>query len=628
MGAEYLTFPRSGGKPRRADRMRKPIALSTALALAACAAGRGPPAPAAEGRIDAADALRDVAWLSDPAREGRGVGTAGGDAAARWVAERMREAGLAPGGGDGFLQPFEAPVGARLVGENALALAGAPLADGAWQPFTFSDDGAVEGELVWAGYGITAPQHGWDDYAGLDVRGRIVVVAAHFPREDDPASPFRDPAAFQYGEWRYKAANARDHGAAALLAVRDDWHHPGADDLPPWRGQVQARAGIVAARVTLAALERAGVEVRALAEATNQHRRPHSGPLGVSARLAVGLEQQRARTDNVVGLLPGSGALAGECVVVGAHLDHLGIGGESSLAPDRFGSVHPGADDNASGVAALLQIARAFAAEPPPPARRTLVFAAFGAEELGLLGSARLAGAPPAPCAADGLQLMVNLDMVGRARGGRVYVDGSRSAKGLRERVAALAAARPRPPLEIVWGAGDGYGPSDHTSFYARGVPVLFFFTGAHSDYHRPTDTAEKVDGRGLAAIARLAFRVARDAALRPDRLEVVRVAAPAGERAGSERERGYGAYLGTVPDFAERAEPGVLLSGVRAGSPAEKAGLAAGDVLVQVGSTRLASLADLGIALRSHRPGDVVDVRLRRGGEERTVKVTLEERK
>jgi hypothetical protein len=605
--------------------MRSRRTTPLVLALLACSSVR-PGERGGEGRIDAAEARRDVTWLADPARTGRGVGTPGNAAAAEFVAGRMRALGLRPAGaGGGFLQPFEAPVRASLAGENALALDGAGLrVHEDWQPFTFSDDGVVEGELVWAGYGITAPALGWDDYAGLDVKGKVVLVAAHFPREDDPASPFRDPKEFQYGEWRYKVANARDHGAAAVLAVRDDWHHPGEGALPPWKGQVSARAGVVAAQVRLAALGARAGEVRGLAAATGEHRRPHSGPLGAQVRLAVGLVHERATTSNVLGLWPGEGPLAGECVVVGAHYDHLGHGGESSLAPDQVGAVHPGADDNASGVAALLAIARAVVAEGPQP--RTLLFAAFTGEELGLLGSSQTVKEPPAPCPVDRIQLMVNLDMVGRPRDGKVYVSGAGTAKGLRERVEAVAGAAPAPPLRVVWGAGDGYGPSDHTSFFRKGVPVLFFFTGAHADYHRPTDTADKVDAEGLAAVARLAFRAAKDAAAAP-RLEVVRGAAPAGGGAGR-GERGYGAYLGTIPDFEERKEPGVLLSGVRAGSPAEKAGLAAGDVLLSVGATRTVALADLGLALRAHRPGDVVEVSFRRGGETQVVKVTLEERR
>jgi hypothetical protein len=286
--------------------------------------------------------------------------------------------------------------------------------------------------------------------------------------------------------------------------------------------------------------------------------------------------------------------------------------------------VHPGADDNASGTAAMLEIARALAAGPRP--RRTVLFVAFGAEELGLLGSAHLVKAPPVACPVERMQLMVNLDMVGRLRAGKVYVEGADSARGLREVVKSAAAAPPALPLQLAFG-GDGYGPSDHTSFYARGVPVVFFFTGAHADYHRPTDTADKIDADGLAAVATLALRTARAAAGAPARYQVVRAPPPKGGETGRE-ERGYGAYLGAIPDFAERPEPGVLLTGVRPGSPAEGAGIQAGDVLVRVGATRIHDLQDLAYALRAHRPGDEVEVEWTRAGATLHAKLTLRERK
>lgn len=599
---------------------------SVLLALTlACSAPRLAAREAADPRIDPERARADVAWLADPARQGRAIGTPGSEEAARFVADRLRAAGLVPAFDGQWMQRLDAPFRATLKEGNALAIGStAPALGTDFLPLGFSDDGKAEGELVFAGYGITAPDLSYDDYAGLDVKGKIVLVAQDFPRERDEASPFRDPRNLRYAEWRYKATNAREHGAAAMVGVRDVWVHEAPDDVPPWRGQVSSRAGLLAVRATAAALAGAGVDARALAAPGDADGKPHSRGLGVLARVAVAVEHERAETANVAGLLPGRDpALAGECVVVGAHHDHLGLGGDASLAPEQVGTVHPGADDNASGVAALLGLARAFAAEGP--ARRTILFAAFGAEELGLLGSAHLVKSPPPRCPVERMQLMVNLDMVGRPRDGKVYVDGADTAKGLRAIVEALADRPPLLPLRLTFGGG-GYGPSDHTSFYARDVPVLALFTGAHADYHRPSDTAEKIDAAGLAAIARLAHRLVREAAERDGRLEVVRAPAPP-PRAGS-GERGYGTYLGAIPDFAERAAPGVALTGVRPGSPAEGAGLRAGDVLLRLGTTRLLGLQDLAFALRSHRPGDEVEVEWERAGEKRVAKVRLGERR
>jgi len=595
------------------------------LALAACAAARvSPPPGGGESSIRAADLAADVAWLAAPERTGRGVGTPGNDASAAFIADRMRELGLAPAFGGGYLGPFQAPVGVVLRGENALEVSGRKLALGTgWKPFTFSDSGAASGELVFAGYGITAPELAYDDYAGLDVKGKVVLVAAHFPRESDPDSPFRSPRAYAYGEWRYKAMNARDHGAVALVGVRDDWQHGGAEPLSAFGGAPSSAAGILAVQAAAPALGLA-VDPAALAGPGQADGRPHSRALGLTASVEVSLAQERARTSNVAGLLPGADpARRGECVVVGAHYDHLGFGGENSLAPGAH-EVHPGADDNASGVAALLAIARAFAAEGAPA--RTLLFVAFTGEEMGLLGSAEFVRAPPPACPLDHLQLMVNLDMVGRPRQGKVYVEGVDTARGLRDQVAALDREPPALPLAPTL-IGDGYGPSDQTSFYAKGVPVLFFFTGAHADYHRPTDTADKIDPEGLRAVARLAMRAVRSAADARDRLELVAAPPPPGQ-GGAGEGRGYGAYLGTIPDFGERAEPGVLLTGVRSGSPAAVGGLQGGDVVLAVGGRKIRNLQDLAYALRFYRPGDAVEVVWSRGGESRSARVILGERK
>jgi hypothetical protein len=389
---------------------------------------------------------------------------------------------------------------------------------------------------------------------------------------------------------------------------------------PAREGRGTGRPGDAAATAWIAErLEEAGLSPAFAAG----YLQPFEAPARV--RAAGQLRSERVQTANVAAILPGRDpARRGECVIVGAHHDHLGLGDDASLSPEQAGTIHPGADDDASGVAAVLAAARAAAAQGP--ARRTLVFAAFGAEELGLLGSAEFVRHPPPACAVEAMQLMVNLDVVGRPRAGRIYVDGTASARGLEELVGAAAAGPPRLPLEVVRGSA-GASPSDHASFQARGVPVLFLFDGASPDYHRPTDTPDKLDYPGLAAVARLASRIAREAAERDARLEATVAAGPPPAPHG-ERDRGYGAWLGAVPDFAERKEPGVLLSGVKPGSPAEAAGLGAGDVLLRVGETRLDSLKDLATALRAHKPGDEVDVEWVRAGHTTVSRVRLGERK
>ncbi len=315
---------------------------------------------------------------------------------------------------------------------------------------------------------------------------------------------------------------------------------------------------------------------------------------------------------NVVALLRGADpALAAEAVVIGAHYDHLGDGGQFSLAQgDR--SIHNGADDNASGVAALLDVAGRLARGPKPA--RTIVFIAFSGEELGLLGSAHYAAHPAVPL--ERTRAMLNMDMVGRLGAGPLIVYGTDTAE---EWTAAVERAAAAEGVAVRTG-GDGFGASDQTSFYARGVPVLHFFTNVHEDYHRPSDEWEKVDAAGLVKVSAIVERVARDVAGRRGALTFRRSTAPPPRAASG---GGYGAYLGTIPDFAP-VERGVKLTGVRAGSPAEKAGIRAGDVIVRMGTMEVRDLQGLTDALRAHKPGDVVPVTVLRAGAPVTVTATL----
>ena len=318
---------------------------------------------------------------------------------------------------------------------------------------------------------------------------------------------------------------------------------------------------------------------------------------------------------NVIAVLEGADPeLKREWVVVGAHYDHLGEGGgPNSLAPGES-AIHNGADDNASGIAAVLWVAERLAAGPRPA--RSVAFIAFTGEESGLLGSAHFMKQPTT--GADPIVGMINLDMVGRLNGGTLLVFGVGTAvewNALLEPVAARAGV-------TIATKSDGYGPSDHTSFYLKDVPVLHFFTNTHGDYHKPSDDWDKIDPKGLTAVASIVADVAAAAANSRPKLTLVR---GAGEppKPVSGASRGYGAWLGSVPDFTP-VERGVKLSGVTKGSPAEAAGIRAGDILVGLGPHDVADLQGMTDALRAHKPGDVVDVQVLRGGERLSLKVTL----
>jgi hypothetical protein len=320
---------------------------------------------------------------------------------------------------------------------------------------------------------------------------------------------------------------------------------------------------------------------------------------------------------NVIGILPGRDpVLRNQTVVLGAHYDHLGLGGFGSLDPDSTGQVHNGADDNASGVAGLIQVAARLAASPPA---RTVVFIAFSGEELGLLGSAHYVKEPIYPLA--NTLAMVNLDMVGRLRAGRLIVYGARTAK---EFPSLLDSLNWYAGLDLK-AQGDGYGPSDQSSFYAAKRPVLHLFTDLHEDYHRTTDDWQKVNLDGLKRVADFALGLITALANRRGALTFIDVPAslPVQASTTTVASPGYGAYLGTVPDMTG-SPGGVRLVGVRAGSPAEKAGLRGDDIITRIGATETPDLQAMSEALRSHRPGDTVEIVVRRGATVTTLRATL----
>ena len=589
--------------------------LVALLVLAAPAYAAARATPPAEWLVE------QVRTLAAPDMEGRASGTPGAERAARHIADEFQRAGLTAGGAGGtWQQAFTVPTGIKLGEGNALAVvasAARALTLGSdFVPLTVSADGSGEGDVVFAGFGITAPDVGWDDYAGLDVRGRIVLVIEGEPRRADPAGAFRRPDAYHYSERSHKVINAREHGAAGVLLVA----HPerGGEPLPVLTGLGQPWS-IFALAVSRAAadalLAPAGVTLAGAAAAVEAGPAPKSFAVpGARVTLRVALVREHGRTANVVAILPGRDArLRDETVVIGAHYDHLGRGGEGSLAPDALGTVHHGADDNASGVAAVLGLARAFAAAGGAP--RTLVFVAFAGEEMGLLGSTHYVRRPARPL--ERTVLMVNLDMVGRLRDRTLYVGGVDGGSGLRELVSAQAGG-----LTLAL-RGDPFGPSDHTAFYSAGRPALFLFTGAHADYHRPGDTWDRINGAGLAEVTAFAARVVDAAASTAAPPAYVRIAAPP-----SSVRAGYGPFFGVVPEFGEREGGGVRVSDVRAGSPAESAGVRAGDVIVAFAGMTVTTLQDFSFALRSRRPGDRVDVSVRRDGAEHRFQAVLGERR
>jgi hypothetical protein len=335
-----------------------------------------------------------------------------------------------------------------------------------------------------------------------------------------------------------------------------------------------------------------------------------------SADLAHGGHPDGVPTQNVIALIPGrDAALRGQYVVIGAHFDHLGRSTNGALDPQRGDVIRNGADDNASGTAAVLELARLLSARPT---RRSIVVAHFSGEELGLLGSQWFVEHSAVPL--DSVDAMINFDMVGRLRNDKLIVYGVATASEL---PAILSAANVAPAL-VVNAQGDGFGPSDQSSFYAKGIPVLHFFTDLHDDYHSATDDVEKINSAGEGRVVALAERVIRDIADRPARLTAVRVAAPA--PAMSSRT-GSSVYLGSIPDMTAGDVPGLKLTGVRAGSPADAGGLKAGDIVVEFGGVPVKDIYSYTDALYAHKVGDRVKVGFLREGKRMETEVVLGKR-
>ncbi|MBW2291316.1 MAG: M28 family peptidase [Deltaproteobacteria bacterium] len=579
--------------------------------------------------------FREIAGaLADDSFGGRGLGTTGlresGDYLSRLFAalplRRIRSGGIMPS----YRQRFPAVTGIATGTDNRLgwnklegSMSGSAGLESDFMPFGFSSSGAFEGDVVFAGYGIVAEPLDYDDYAGLDTQGKVVLAMRYEPGESDPHSPFDGKRPSRFSDLRYKALKAREAGAAALILVStpsDDEDDP----LPRLaRKGPLSDAGIPVLQITRKLASRwlslAGHDLATLHAALEADYRPHSLELpGLHVSGTVDLETRHTEIDNVLGIFPGRGALANEAVIVGAHFDHLGRGGPGSLAPERD-AIHNGADDNASGVAAMIcgvaGAIRSFEADQAP--RRSLIVAGFNGEETGLLGSAWYVRNPVFPI--DKTVAMVNLDMVGRLREQKLNAMGADSSPDWKPLLEPLAE---RYGLDLLAG-GDGYGPSDQMSFYGAGVPVVHFFTGSHPEYHTPEDDIEKLNISGGSRIAQFLGDLLVGLVHRTEPLAYQ--ASSSGPLMAGD-SRGFGAYLGSIPDYAEmmNSEGGVLLSGVRQGGPADVAGITRGDRIIEMDGTEIHNLYDMTFVLRDHRPGQIIEIKILRGDKPVTVSATL----
>lgn len=538
----------------------------------------------------------DVELLASPALEGRGTGQPGARQAAEHIARRFASLGLEPRGGSPetpYLQAFQARIGARVGLPLLVAKGGVPAAPNQIITAEGAETGDVNAATVFVGHGITAKALGWDDYKDAQIQGKIAVILDGVPTPRKGTEELRD-----FGAVRYKLRTAREHGAVAAIIVRAD------DALPPPPADATAM-GLPGVVIT----KSLGKKLFPSTEGDVDKIRAARGWPTLHLTTEVAVEEGPAW--NVLALLPAdpTSPTRDEVIVVGAHYDHLGFGGSASRAPG-VRAIHPGADDNASGTALLLEVAQRLSTlgKRPP---RAILFAAFGAEEIGAIGSRYLVDHPPMPV--THMALMINADMVGRLRNNRLVVDGVGTAEGLEPMIREVGADL---GFDFAFGS-EGFGASDHTSFTTARVPVAFFFTGVHDDYHMPSDTADRIEYQGLSRIALLAARLAWAGAARKDRL--VFVDAPSDPHQGM--RGGFRVSLGTIPDYAFSGK-GVRLSGTRPDAPAARAGLVAGDVIVRVGEHAITNVHDYVFALGDLTPGVEVEIEIERSNQRQVVRV------
>jgi aminopeptidase YwaD len=561
-----------------------------------------------EPGITTREILHHIKYLASDELQGRRAGTKFADEAAAYIAEEFHQYGLWSVTSDGsFYQDFEFVSGVQLGPKNTLSesVAGKTLTyavSSDFTPLAFSKDTSVTGEVVFAGYGITAKDLQYDDYAGTQVKGKVVLVLQYGPDGDNPHGKFS-----KYLALRLKAMNARENGASALLITRGPMDDE-KDELMKLRYDFAfSDAGIpcmhIKRSVADSILKSVGTSVKETQEKLRSNQKPGSFPIpGVVVSLSSDVHKEESQTKNVLGMIEGSDPkLRDDYLVIGAHYDHLGLGGAGSLVPDTV-AVHHGADDNASGTAGVLELAQAFASRESKP-KRSILFMSFGAEEEGDLGSDYFVKHPLVPL--KKIVGMINLDEVGRERDSTLIVYGT----GTSPLWDTLLTQVNTPRQFNLKRNPEGFGPSDHASFYAKDIPVLFFFTGVHEDYHKPSDTWDKINAEGEQNILEFVEKIALEVADRGEKPLFTRADMPR----QTEGNVGLRVYFGTVPDFAEQVD-GLKISAVRKGSPAEKAGVMGGDIIIKFGGKTIKNIYDYTYALQDFKPGDEVELTVKRG--------------
>ena len=576
-----------------------------------------------------------VQALASERTEGRLAGSNGERLAADYIVAELQKIGAKPlPGQKDFRLPFELTAGARAGGSTVVVSSttksggsGGLVGNGTIvRALSFSDNGDVSGPVVFAGYGIVVPESqgfGYDSYATLDVKDKIVLVLRYFPEDADQKT--RGILA-RYADPRYKAMMARQRGAKAIVIVTGPRSPNAGELLPMTFDTALAGSGIVAASVAGGVAEqifRGAPKTLAETQKSLDDANPHVAGFAipdVEVKLHVAVVREKRTGNNVAAYLPATtppAAAAKPWIAVGAHYDHLGRGeaGNTLADKDDAKKIHFGADDNASGSAAALAVAAAVAKQPR---RRNVLFAWWSGEELGLVGSSAFANAPPLPL--DQLEAYLNFDMVGRMQDNKLTIQATGTSPAWAKIIeqANIAAG-----FDLLL-QSDPYQPTDVSTFNSASVPCLTFFTGTHADYHKPSDTADKIDFEDLDRVADFAAAIVKrlgDSAEAPQFTKVEQQTQPGGGRAGTR------IFTGTIPDYSTEVK-GLLLSGVIGGGPAEQAGLQKGDVIVEIAGQTIANIYDYTYALDVLKIGQPAKVIYIRNGERKETMLTPAARK
>lgn len=568
--------------------------------------------------ITATDLKQHVYFLADDSLQGRKPGSAGSKLAAEYVLENFKNNKMRLVGQQG-LQLFDVVTSIQAGEKTSLTvdtLRGVLHTN--FTPLAFSENKTISAKAAFVGYGLDfeTDSTSWHDYTGIDVTGRWVLLLLGDPDMDNAASVFS-----QHSQLRHKVMKARDHGAAGVIFVAGEQYDKSDVLLDLTFDMSESTAGLPVVQVKRTIgdylLQHSGSSVNDLEKLINETKQPHSFIIEKTVTAAIEIVRRYEKAANVVAFIEGSDAiLKNEYIIVGAHFDHLGYGGfgSGSRMPDTL-AIHNGADDNASGVAAILEVAEKLAARPHQ-LKRSVLFVAFDGEEMGRLGSTWFVRNPLVPL--QNIEIMLNMDMIGRldSLNKVLTVSGTGTAMAL-ENIVLKCATKSGITINA---SPEGYGPSDHASFYIEDIPVLMFFTGAHNDYHTPFDDADRIHYTGLKNISELVYDLVCELGNRESRL----IFTEAGPKAGATVRRRFNVTLGIVPDHASTDVQGLRVDGVIKDRPACIAGMKKGDIIVALDGKSVNNIYDYMNRLSDFKAGQRISVEIVRAGEKQILIVEL----